>query len=102
MIRRVVPAGEVTLSLKTLERLLRTIREQKELIDAYSPSGFEQTSEHAFISDYAFQFIDRKSGRSVSDSLSNIYKYVDCKAFRLFNDTSKIVHNLYDEAAPKA
>ena len=36
MIRRVVPAGEVTLSLKTLERLLRTIREQKELIDAYS------------------------------------------------------------------
>ena len=37
MIRRVVPAGEVTLSLKTLERLLRTIREQKELIDAYSP-----------------------------------------------------------------
>ena len=48
MIRRVVPAGEVTLSLKTLERLLRTIREQKEL-----------------------------------------------------NDTSKIVHNLYDEVAPK-
>jgi len=96
---RVVPSGQVTLSLKTLERLLRTIREQKETIMNHDSKQFQIEPDH--INHFTFKLALR-SGNRIEDRLVNINRYIQgCQALYIIDQRLNKIVAFYDEANPK-